>query len=360
MEEPIVTLDAPRLAADSKAVHDIPGVDKTSFNIEQSEPHTKIDGSKIKFTVLTQMNSQEYISTMGGLIMVDNKLYALSTAHGIVDCITQCGHSDESYGRIVPSPPKKPGSLAASVRKWQPYTLPDTLAYGERGTRCGDYLFPSTAPATADFPLIDMAPRYADLVKGNIFYSRSHLEMHIVNGHHPSNPTSSEIVVSFTSTDGDLVYGRLLEGYSSIISRSGVIRTRKIEASIGHCAGMSGLWVIRKETSELCGMVYAGYSHGQYLHMIPADDIFRDIQTFLGASNVKVASETDTKAVVNAAADTKGLSSSSNEDASTMPPDHQLLEIRPRQALRRLKPSSTFAAKKTPRGGQRNLPQIEA
>jgi hypothetical protein len=59
-------------------------------------------------------------------------------------------------------------------------------------------------------------------------------------------------------------------------------------------AGVSGSWVVRGD--GLLGFVIAGYSYGQYLHMVTADEMFDDIKNFLAASTVTVASESDIKA----------------------------------------------------------------
>ncbi|KAL4795642.1 hypothetical protein BDV19DRAFT_388963 [Aspergillus venezuelensis] len=120
---------------------------------------------------------------------------------------------------------------------------------------------------------------------------------HNVDDSSQNDPASIDEVVIYTSKDGDCVCGRLLQGYSSIVFRGGIIRTRKFEIT-KQSTGISGAWVILKETSQLAGIVYAGYSHGQYLHMIPADEMFSDIKTFLGASTVKVASKSEIQAVM--------------------------------------------------------------
>ena len=44
-------------------------------------------------------------------------------------------------------------------------------------------------------------------------------------------------------------------------------------------AGISGSWVVRQGT--LCGIVYAAYEQTPYLHMLCAEDIFRDLSEFL-------------------------------------------------------------------------------
>lgn len=50
--------------------------------------------------------------------------------------------------------------------------------------------------------------------------------------------------------------------------------------------GMSGSWVIRD--GKLCGIIYAAYDRSPYLHMIPAETVFADIKSFMGASTVEV------------------------------------------------------------------------
>ena len=44
---------------------------------------------------------------------------------------------------------------------------------------------------------------------------------------------------------------------------------------------------------RLCGVIYAAYSHSQYLHMIPMERIFQDIKEVLGTKIVRVATAQD-------------------------------------------------------------------
>jgi hypothetical protein len=54
---------------------------------------------------------------------------------------------------------------------------------------------------------------------------------------------------------------------------------------------MSGSWVVRKR--KLCGIIYAAHSRSPYLHMIPAEEFFRDIASVVGITDVKVATVQD-------------------------------------------------------------------
>ncbi|KAL4795641.1 hypothetical protein BDV19DRAFT_388962 [Aspergillus venezuelensis] len=85
MGEALVTLEAPKPAADHQIAPNLRRL-AISFDLERTDWHSRFCESKARFTIDLRGN---YISTIGGVIMVDNVLYGLTSAHGIVSGISE-------------------------------------------------------------------------------------------------------------------------------------------------------------------------------------------------------------------------------------------------------------------------------
>ncbi|KAL4931093.1 uncharacterized protein BDV17DRAFT_289089 [Aspergillus undulatus] len=64
MEEALVTLEAPRPAADCQVTYNLPGVDDILFHLERIGHYGYYSGLKARYTVRTEKESKEYISTI--------------------------------------------------------------------------------------------------------------------------------------------------------------------------------------------------------------------------------------------------------------------------------------------------------
>lgn len=82
----------------------------------------------------------------------------------------------------------------------------------------------------------------------------------------------------------------LLKAKSSIILRSSIMSTRKIQMPIDS-ERISGAWIIQK--SKLCGVAFSSCDNSPYLHMLPAEPLFANFAKFLGASAPTVATGKD-------------------------------------------------------------------
>lgn len=80
---------------------------------------------------------------------------------------------------------------------------------------------------------------------------------------------------------------------------------------------MSGSWVIRDE--KLCGIVYAAYDRSPYLHMLPAENVLKDISEFLKTSSVRVANAVAKDSATTERTSIKVLSSEVGKEVSTEP-----------------------------------------
>ncbi|KAL4784726.1 hypothetical protein BJX76DRAFT_326251 [Aspergillus varians] len=251
--------------------------------------------------------------------------YCSVSENSTSDCDSEySSDSENKSSSSAPAPSTSPEPCTSSVRAWQHYELPAKLAYRGRGTVLGDYSFPSIAPSTADFSLLDMMTlidmSYRGYALSNSFWNPINSREQHVNKICSLDKLPTGRVLVINSADTDPESGYLLEGYSSIISRGGIMRTRKIETTMNQskvqfsfekpvadyhpAAGTSGSWVVQGD--ELLGFVFAGYSNSPDLHMIPADQRLEDVKQFLAASTVKVASASGIEAAIAARHEDKG------------------------------------------------------
>lgn len=354
MEAPHISLYAPWPAvrehspvSPHQSLHQIAPIptNNISFAIQQMfSGQETICGARARFSIGISGGKVERYSTIGGLIVVDNSLFVMTSAHAIVNWLLANSRgifSDETGSRSDMSTSAdsesdtssdsgsatsidstiscsgrvaSPGSPLPEARSldaieegiWTDLGLPRIMAYMTHGTINGDYSFPYQAPSTSDFALAEVRTGASLL---NEYYDPDDDSMTMITDHMPVQELSSEFVWIVTKCGNTPLKGYLLAGDACVILRGTVMRTKKIQIPVVggmfilscikavqrltkiDAHGMSGSWVVRGGT--LYGIVYAAYDRSPYLHMLPAENLFRDIAELLQASEVRVAKAQD-------------------------------------------------------------------
>jgi hypothetical protein len=259
MPAPIVSLDAPFPAAEgSESANDSEGCENASsvsFAIEEPQSDT-LCGARVRFTADTKQGRIERYSTIGGLVFVEENLYALTTAHGIVDCLRgspeKCSTDSTQSRNIDPSSDSESVSDSGSSsfsesfesrvanivrpnnenqRKWMNVDAPKIIAYMGRGTRCGDLTLPDTAPSCCDFALFEIRPfwRLWNLVKCSGVDEFWHLSEFV-----PSADFKAGDVTVVSSLSNTHRQGYLLQEESILAVKGTLVKTRKIQIENMH------------------------------------------------------------------------------------------------------------------------------
>ncbi|KAH7070517.1 hypothetical protein BKA63DRAFT_78513 [Paraphoma chrysanthemicola] len=330
MEAPHASLHAPWPAAEEcppQSSRLTAEFDNVSFAIQDSTSGLRtICGSRARFTIETSNGIVERYSTIGGLIVVKNSLFAMTTAHAIVNCFLERSYSissdetestsnassdaasdcdrssdsgsDESTESSHSPPPRMASEKRPSIESreyheskdviWTNSQLPKILAYMNRGTIDGDHSFPIPAPSTSDFALVDSG---SIIHLSNEYCNPDHNTIETISDHIPTRELLSGDVWVITSCGNAPVKGFLLEGDASVILRGTIMRTKKIQVPLTSAHGLSGSWVVRE--GKLCGVIYAAYDLSPYLHMLPAERMFQDIAEVVQTPIVRVANAQD-------------------------------------------------------------------
>jgi hypothetical protein len=269
METPHASLYAPWPAAEEHPPQFprlIGEVDNVSFAIQDRiSGLDTICGARARFTIETSTGIVERYSTIGGLVIVNDSLYAITTAHTIVSCWLECSHStsvdetestsnvssdedsdcetssESGYDASTNNPcslaeqmvfTKEPSTKSNDVYDsggiWTVAGLPKVLAYMKRGTTNGDYSFPITTPSTSDFALVDVGSR---VKLSNKYRDPKRNTIETISDHVPTSEILPGDVWIITSCGDVPVRGYMLEGDASIILRGTVMRTKKIEVT---------------------------------------------------------------------------------------------------------------------------------
>jgi hypothetical protein len=270
MESPHASLYAPWPAVEEQP-RQLPRLttnfDNASFAIQDRTSSQKtICGARARFTIETSNGIVERYSTIGGLIVVNNSLFAMTSAHAIMNCWLEDSHSTysnetESTSNVssdtasdseissgsdsdasTDSPYSSPIRMAsikrpsleaektheAKLSTWIDFQLPKTIAYMSRGSTKGDYSFPDPAPSTSDFALVDLG----SVVQLSNEYSNPELNTIVtISDHVPTFELLSGDVWIITSCEDAPVKGYLLEADASVILRGTVMRTKKIQVA---------------------------------------------------------------------------------------------------------------------------------
>lgn len=255
MDEVHVCRGAPRPATTERS----PDRSERGYPIENVSFHIQllpddagtICGAKARYTVHTAQGNYEHYSTIGGLVCIDNQVFGLTTAHGVVGEISyrtaisksdivsistlDSDHSsndseseDESDttehqdGRNL-SLESRPYSQELDGLQWKRQQFPRTLAYLNCGTSAGDWSFPENCSGASDFALIDLNS-YSG-ISNNFISSKGPTP---VSGH----LLLTELVdgeVNIINARGQMaIPGQLLPGEFSVILKGVIMRTKKI------------------------------------------------------------------------------------------------------------------------------------
>jgi hypothetical protein len=229
---------------------------KTSLFVE-APLEGAVPGLKARFLITTENRIIERRSTIGGLIMIEDTLYAITTAHTLFELAegddkaeegSSFGSDDDSVsksGSDSESDPedKSPSELPAKRGPrahqhtsptadpgpgWIRVGLPRVLAYAGRGTTKGDCRNSIPAPPLSDFCLI---PAFQlGLAINQIRSSSGHqyrISDIVANEFLDEGPVS--ICNSVTCSPPT---GYLLTGASSIIVKGTIMKTRKIQIGL--------------------------------------------------------------------------------------------------------------------------------
>ena len=276
MEPPYASLHAPWPAAGERSL-DAPRLEekahKLSFAVQcPASGWTTICGAKARFTIETPDGVIERYSTIGGLVVVENSRFGLTSAHAIMnnfldrsynasteeiestDDFSSDSGSDSETGldsgsetssrspcsfQARPTSTRSPSTEAHRVHGmaegvWWELQLPKVLAYIGRGTTSGDYSFPDPAPNTSDFALIDVGSLQT---LPNRFHDLDHEIVPDISEYIPTcELVKGEVWIIATCGDKPLK-GYLLEGDASVVLRGTVMRTKKIQ--VAFAGGMS-------------------------------------------------------------------------------------------------------------------------
>lgn len=276
MERPYVSRNAPWPATadqmSTAAPYIYTGRESLSFVVQT--PHSgAVPGIMTKFLVETGIGGVERTSTIGGLIMVNNYVYGLTTAHTIVnyfeeehsdgeatDSADENGSTSESRSstdsdsessRTTSPPPKKRLRVSSAwsfetvgnevqnspaigstqfnetpQNEWMKVEAPMILAYKGKGTSNGDYLFSQEAPKNSDFALIDLSS-FGEI--SNTFLNPDGSGVGQVSEFIPNALLGEGKVWVLSAPGGNLLQGHLLEGESSVIVGGTIMRTKKIQ-----------------------------------------------------------------------------------------------------------------------------------
>ncbi|CAN9254777.1 unnamed protein product [Alternaria alternata] len=278
MREPHVTVSGPEILS---GVRISSGVGVHTFAIRGADNSLdSVCGTSARFTMQAASDGSTFqcYSTIGGLILVDDDLFAITTAHAI----TKHGIPDPRH--VVMDETDDPLILRGShLREWVPSPFPNTFAYlGDayvRGTKVDKPVVDA-----ADFALVE--PQSFPKL-GNRYQVEGWSDFETVSGHTPTAELSSGDVTICTNDYRVPMKGYMVEGDAPIIVGGVMMLTRMIEVTMPAAPGLSGSWVVRGE--ELCGVVYAGNASIPYLYIIPAETMLENVKKLLGSGTVRVA-----------------------------------------------------------------------
>ncbi|CAN9263074.1 hypothetical protein AA0118_g12339 [Alternaria tenuissima] len=278
MREPHITVSGPEILS---GVRISSGVGVHTFAIRGADNSLdSVCGTSARFTMQAASDGSTFqcYSTIGGLIFVDDDLFAITTAHAI----TKHGIPDPRH--VVMDETDDSLILRGSnLREWVPSPFPNTFAYlGDayvRGTKVDKPVVDA-----ADFALVE--PQSFPKL-GNRYQVEGWSDFETVSGHTPTAELSSGDVTICTNDYRVPMKGYMVEGDVPIIVGGIMMLTRMIEVTMPAAPGLSGSWVVRG--GELCGVVYAGNASIPYLYIIPAETMLENVKKLLGSGTVRVA-----------------------------------------------------------------------
>ncbi|CAI9630833.1 unnamed protein product [Alternaria burnsii] len=279
MREPHVTVSGPEILS---GVRISSGAGIHTFEIRAAyESLDSVCGTSARFTMEVASDGSTFKSytTIGGLILVDDNLFAITTAHAITKYAIP-----NPRNIVTETTDDSPMLRDLDMLEWKPSQFPSTFAYlGDayiRGVKVDRPLVDA-----ADFALVE--PQSFPNLGFNTYQlkDRSHFES--VSDYTPTSELKSGDVTICTNDDTLPMKGIMVKGDAPIVVGGVVMLTRMIEVTTMPSPGLSGSWVVRE--GKLCGVVYAGSVSIPYLYIIPAEIMLEDVKKLLGASTVRVA-----------------------------------------------------------------------
>lgn len=263
METPHTSLHAPWPAAEQRPPQLQDHVNDLTLSLAIGNTHfihNSMCGAEARFTIQTQDNILECYSTIGGLVMANGCLFALTTAHAIINglrksnlsiaanevsstssvCDSDSSHessSDEGLDVSADtsvasntskqvSSPTAPTTTQTIEGQWNELPLPRIMAYINHGTTIGDYSFPQQAPTMSDFALMDLKSVTA---QSNQYFDPDHNVHVAISDHLPEHELLDGHVLICGRKP---IRGYMLKGDASVILRGAVIRTKKVQVKI--------------------------------------------------------------------------------------------------------------------------------
>ncbi|KAJ3576975.1 hypothetical protein NPX13_g3530 [Xylaria arbuscula] len=249
----------------------------------------------------------QYISRLGGLVSLDSKkLCGISTAHGVLDILSPIvlySTEDEDSDSSDISDPESgteadfsTGARAEGVTKdlersniyagsnithWNPVPEVIVLGFVQMALpNANDVWTLSKTMHARDFALFRVGHNRSQLLDNSYEYQSV---KHLVTTQKKddprkdshSTPSSDEVIILL----GHNVFtnGRLLPGTSTICMNGVEFYTTRILLDKCLVPGASGSWVV--SGSCLHGIIMASYGEDPIAHMIPSQQLFRDIKS---------------------------------------------------------------------------------
>ena len=236
-------------------------------------------------------------ATLGGLIAVDGKWYAMTTAHELRkgfdrqhedrnyenendnERTSSCSSENESESGTSARLPRSPysPSLLGRERLWSNGTKdPTILSFGSLVTYYKNFRQRHAtgliqASSMADWVLFPVdTSRFLPNIHAGVEFRSIIPEGNIVAG-------SVDIICRESITTGYLT-----QTYASMHTRDGIMDVRQIVLDSPLPLAVSGAWVVRG--SEVCGYIIAVTRRGLSCFMMPMQRAFKEIKVVLGGS----------------------------------------------------------------------------
>jgi len=218
LKKPHISPDAPFLLASGTASMGRTGQPRTgSLAIQDGVSSLNtVCGARAEFSINTQNSTATCYSTIGGLVIVRDCLFAMTTAHAIVNAVPAA--------QIAASEP----SEVPHTFEWEGTPFPTTYAYVNEAFADGISI-PDVAHYAADFALVDPA----SLTKlSNKYQAEDSENIETVTDHVPTSELSAGDVWVVTSRDKNATKGYMVDGDASIIMRGAFMHTKMVKVTM--------------------------------------------------------------------------------------------------------------------------------
>jgi len=218
LNKPHVSSNGPYLLALGAASMGRTGEPRTgSLAIQDGvSSYDTICGARAKFSMTTPNSTINCYSTIGGLVIVGDGLFAMTTAHAIVNATADAQLT-------ISEPPGEQHTF-----KWEETPFPTTYAYVSEAFADG-ICISGVAQYAADFALIDPA----SLAKlSNNYRAEDTQYLQRVTDYIPTSELSAGDVWVVTSRDKHARKGYMVDGDASIIMRGAFMHTKIVKVTV--------------------------------------------------------------------------------------------------------------------------------